>query len=767
MIPPRIHSYAIAAFIFFLPVTLCCGRSLALDQTAAKPSATELSQLIGKAYGGFAKIKEANALGTRNHCKSSAISGISEATNAFECEIIGKGDSLRLETVILGQKNILGFDGKEGWTQVGNWVAPSTDTSVQRMKDELDHGLNALEELDKPDVKLESVASKLVQGKTCPGFKLIPANGKWTIFYADPQSHLVLRTEFMGHDSEQGFAVKQAFEFSDYKAVEGMPTPYRIVEFAGERKKAETTIESIVVDSNISDDLFKMPAESKTGSLDNNPITIPFQYVGNEIIINASINNGPEGKFIVDTGASQTVIDKKCADQIGPYTVSTFNVTTGAKAVPLSYIKMHKINIGSVTVEDCSALVSDLSSFAGAIGQRPAGLIGANILRRFLVAIDYPERKLILANPQSVNVPANAIIIPTSPAFGASALVVSGILNDKHQVNFLVDTGAAFNNLPQTIAAKLGLPKTLAVGQIYGLDGQKLNIGSIKLNKLKLGSYEIKDPVFALHSEPSTAGGLFRAGSMGILGNPVWSKTKLTVDYRNERLILEAPAGMVESERLIAEIRDTERVLLKNKNVEEASRNYARLEKSAHEQGLKAAEALAISGLASCSSKKFLTSKDNQWLAQATTEYDRASKLAVESGDKNVEGEILGQWALLCISAPRSNSDLMQGQALLQKSLAKAPTVANTYAVLGGLMLKANKQAMAKQFIDQALMLDPANWQALWARYQMAETKPEEQKLILSQLGHYYPDFAEVKDKLGKTMKPANTSVKKIPARKK
>lgn len=740
-------------FCFFASQLVCVG---ALAENLKSPS--EFAQLIGDAYGGFSKIKQMKERGTRSKCKASTMSGISDATNQFDCEVIGKGDKLRLEMEILGQKNILGYDGKQGWSQVGDWVCPSPETTVRRLRDELDHGLNALEYLNDRESQLEILPAKSTAGKLCDVLKLTPKNGKWTIFYADPASHLILKSEFMGHDNEQGIEVVESFEYGDYRPVDGVPTPFKVREFAGNKVTSETIIETVAIDDDIKDSLFEMPAETLVSGLNQGQVTVPFEYVGNEIVINARINGGQEGKFIVDSGASQTVLDKKAADEIGPYTVSSFNVTTGAKAVPLCYTKLQKVQIGNLAVENISALVSDLSSFGAAIGHRPSGLIGANILRRFFVTIDYGERKLILSDPNKVVLPEGAICIPTSPVFGATALVVNGLVDNKFSVNFLVDTGAAFNNLPQSLAKKLGIGSTISVGQIYGLDGQRLDIGAVKLKSLKLADFEVPGPVFGLQPETTSAlpgGGLFRAGAMGIIGNPIWSKTILSIDYRNERLIVQLPQDQAKHDKLVAEINECEKLFLKNKNADEATRRYEAIIKSAQEQGQKSAEALAIAGTASCLSSKFTQSKDVRWLDLASREYDRASKLANEARNKVVEGQILGQWAMLCLTAPRSSGDLLSGQVLLQKSLSKAPMVGSTFGALGAAMIKSGKTQLAKQFINQALLLDPANWQALWAKYKLSEMdgKAKDQELVLAQLERYYPDFPQVQEAKAKRIK--------------
>lgn len=739
-----------------LPLVSAYAADGKLASSSPIMSAAELANQLAAAYGGMARIKEMLNRGSRSHGKLNNLSSISTASNVFECEFLSKGNKLRIEMEILGQSRLEAYDGKGGWTQMGDWVSRADKKTVERIAEEMKHGLNALEKLDDPTYKLEVLPQAQVNGKNCDVLKLIPPDGKWTSFFVDPVSKLVQRCEFMGLDSEQGIEAVKTIDYYDYRNILGFPTPFKIVEFLGGKKTQEALLDAVTIDDSINDSIFAMPEESRYSRLGLGPVTIPFEYSGNEIVVSARINNGSDAKFVVDTGASQTVIDKSTAQSLGPVTVHTFNVTAGAKAIPLSYTKLDKMQLGDLSLDNIATLVTDLSSFAAAIGQRPAGLIGANILRRFLVTLDFQDKKLILSDPRNVAVPDGAIVVPTSPVFASTGLVVNGVLDDK-AINFLVDTGAAFNNLPFSLASQFNTGNVLPVGQIHGLDGQKTNIGSIKFKSLKLGSLNISNPVFALQPDKGGTGtGLFTASSMGILGNPVWSRTRLTIDYRNDRIIIELPPDRIKLEQYISEIDDLDRSYLRNKNIDNAADSYNKIMTRAHNEGNKAAEALALAKLSALYGDRFTTLKESRWLDMAAKEYERAAKLAAESRNKVVEGQILAQWAMMYLNAPRSNTDLISAQTLLKKALTRAPMDGNIYAALGSAMLRTGKSPLGIKFIDQALMLDPSNWQALWEKYKILEqdkTKLEDRKLVAAQLNRYYPDFPQVKDLLSKLQK--------------
>lgn len=706
-------------------------------------SAKEVLDAIVTAYGGAEKLKEHRQHPMRSHAIISSSSGISSAANSYECDVLERGDKVRVEMTMLGVPMIVGFDGKNSWQQYGDWVSRASATTTELVCEELKHGLPALVEALDPKAKIQLLPKEALRGKPVDVLKLTTADGRTTTFFADQASHLVLRAEYEGTDPELGTVNLQSIEYDDYRQVAASQEPFKVVHYSGNRKKTETTIKSIDADVVIDDKAFVMPPESEVARVKEAPVVLPFEYSGNEIVIKARINGGAEAKFIVDTGASQSVIDKTAAASLGSHPVSTFSVTAGSKAVPLSYTKLPTLAIGDITLFDIPVLVTDLSN----IGEKPAGLIGANILRRFLVTIDYDEKKLTLADPRSATVPANAATIATKPVFGGTALIVKGQLDNGSAMSFLVDTGASFNNLPQSLAKTVYSGSVLPVGAIYGLDGQKMNIGTLKLKQLKIGSVTVPSPVFTVAPDRNPAQhGLFTASAMGILGNPVWSQFRTTVDYRNERLILEPQAGHDKYMQLLGQLEAADRDYLKSKNADDALKIYEKILVTAQVDQQKAIEALAVSRMAGCYLEKYGKTKDTKWLDLSTREYERANKIANESRNRSVEGQVLGQWALMYLNAPRNYNDVTTAQNLLTKALQKAPMEPSIFAAFGTTLMRVGKKPEAEKLLDRALVLDPANWQALWGKHKLyvEEKKTKEATLVAEQLQHYYPSFPDV-----------------------
>jgi predicted aspartyl protease len=737
------------------PATTKVVAAKAPTPTAAKsaPLAKRPPRLIVddafEAYGGVEKVKRARDRSYVAKGKVTVISGISGGANSFDCIIWGKKDRMRVETMVLGQKSISGYDGTVSWSQTGDWVSKNSATATHRIAEEVKHGFESLLDSLAAGADIESLPPRTVSGDPCEVVRINYKEGPTTIFF-DPVSHLVSRSEFAGDDPEQGHTVVKGFEYSDYRPVEGIPTPYITAEYSGDKKIAQTILDSIAVSKEVADSVFAMPPESSVAALKEGPVTIPFRYSENEILINVRIKD-KEYPFLVDTGASTSVIDKRVAHSLGHGEAATFTITAGGQSLPLTYMTVPAITMGSITLDSISALVTDLSALGLGVKQMPSGIIGANVLKRFLVTFDYPGNKLLLSDPQVVSLPDDAVAIATTPAFGSTAIVVPGKLNGEKTVNFLVDTGAAFNNLPPALAQDFYTGKLLQVGKIAGMDGKPIKMCSLQLDSLQLGSLNIDKPVFATVPSGTAPAGLVNASSMGILGNPLWSQYKVTLDYRNECLIIQPPPGKKLLDETTSSLEKIHRQFLRDKKLDVAAAAYDEVAAGARAAGSKASEALAVSYVAGLNSERYKRDSDVKWIHQGVDEFRQAAELAKQSKNPRVEARVLAGWALIYIaheelmSNPKYPHFLPEARDMLVRATELDPLEPTVYAVLGKASQQVGKNLIAEKLIDQALLLDPDNWLALWTKLLILQQLDQsEVPLVVAQMQRYYGDVPEV-----------------------
>lgn len=733
----------------------CCSNLVYADEAAkertqilasrqgSSQAAKQLAEEIIAAYGGEKVLRQVSEAGSRSKGTLIEYSTLSGAVNSFDCEILSKGEKMRIELNVMGQRLITGYDGKHGWVQQGDQVFEANEITEKRIREEIEHGLLLLLKLKDPDTKLEIVGTKVVANRPCTILQVVSTDGKPTLFYVDKSDHLIRQSQYQGFDTEQGTEAAKVFQYEDYRALDGSFVPYKVTEYSGNTKASETIL-ATSQDADLSDQVFQLPeiAESAIGK--DEVVTIPFEYISNEVIVKAKVNDKDELNFVIDTGATQSVLDKSVAKTLGKCEDSNLTMTTGSGSVNLSYMTIPKIAIGDLTLKDIHFAVADLAAFSQILGQRPSGLIGANILRRFRVTIDYPQRKVILAHPSNVKVGPDSIVIPTKPALGMSGVLIDGEL-DGQKLSFLVDTGAAFNNISSKLAKPILSGSLLPVGSLEGLDGKKVKIGSVRFQTLKLGSITLKQPLFSVAPSDTNPAGIISGGALAILGNPLWRKYCLTIDYKNQRLILDRFQAARDNDDMLTQLH-----ALEIRHLDKPSLNvvgeYKKLLQQIESKNLPAVEAICLADLGLATGDTAEQPNADTTTLKVTNIFKDAQLKAAECQDRSIESQVLAKWATYCLLHTPMSKSAPLARPLLAQAIKSCPTEASAYAATGLLLYRLHNPQLAEQLVDQALMLDPANWQALWLKYDLASNNGRAplKALVLEQLRRYYGDTQRV-----------------------
>ncbi len=105
-----------------------------------------------------------------------------------------------------------------------------------------------------------------------------------------------------------------AVEYSQYRPTGGTLFPIKQIQFKDSVKDTELLVTSASVGQPIEDSLFDRPKQTGRFRLSRS-LTVPFEYADNEIVVKCRVNNSEEVDFLFDTGASDTIIDRRVAAQ--------------------------------------------------------------------------------------------------------------------------------------------------------------------------------------------------------------------------------------------------------------------------------------------------------------------------------------------------------------------------------------------------------------------------------------------------------------------
>jgi predicted aspartyl protease len=112
--------------------------------------------------------------------------------------------------------------------------------------------------------------------------------------------------------------------------------------------------------------------------------------------------NGVKGRFILDTGASNSCVDISLAEKFGLEVEDSETKAAGAGAVGMEtkFSKGNRLRIKDWKYKDFNIVLLDLSHVNEALTEHQAtaihGIIGADVLEKGKAIIDYKKKRLYL-----------------------------------------------------------------------------------------------------------------------------------------------------------------------------------------------------------------------------------------------------------------------------------------------------------------------------------------------------------------------------------
>jgi predicted aspartyl protease len=274
-------------------------------------------------------------------------------------------------------------------------------------------------------------------------------------------------------------------------------------------------------------------------------LKIPFDLSNNLILVQVGVNNSAPFWFIFDTGATNTVIDNQLAKELhlksnGAEQAKGSEGTT--EAVIFKGVSLHLPNIESAN-QTIYGLPID--SFSLLFGRKIGGIIGNDVIKEFVVEVDYTSQIINLYEPQSYRYSGDGEMIPFVIEGKKPFIRASITLEGKNALDgkFLLDTGsdgAVSLNTPfvnrNQLLKSLSKTNQIISGGVGGT--QKSLSGRIK--NMKLGRFTLENPITDFSQ--GTLGDSASAKYGGLIGGEIFRRFKVIFDYSRRRMILEPNA---------------------------------------------------------------------------------------------------------------------------------------------------------------------------------------------------------------------------------
>ncbi|VXD10854.1 aspartyl protease family protein [Marinoscillum sp. 108] len=270
----------------------------------------------------------------------------------------------------------------------------------------------------------------------------------------------------------------------------------------------------------------------------------PFELFGNHLFISLSVDDSEPVDFIFDTGDGLAVIDIDLAKKLNLKTDHQKSKTSAQGTISGALIAHNKVEIGDVKVNDIELYTTNLRHLERTIGRNIDGIIGYDLLKNYVVELNYDEMVMNLYQPdgfayQGAGEAFKFKLVNYIPTIEASVTLNNG---ESYKDYFFINTGAGtsmdFNTFFATkhdVISKTGNHYSYPVA---GLADQETMHYEGRVKKFSVGSFEFDEMPVGISQ--AKHGIQHNKKVAGILGNNLLQRFNITFNYSTSTAYFEA-----------------------------------------------------------------------------------------------------------------------------------------------------------------------------------------------------------------------------------
>jgi len=281
----------------------------------------------------------------------------------------------------------------------------------------------------------------------------------------------------------------------------------------------------------------------------NNSLKIPFDLTGNLILLQARFNDSEPLWFIVDTGATDSVIDSQLAKSLSLKAVGRTVGTGSAGTATAQIFQGNSLKLPNIEASNLTIYGLPIDFLSAPLGRKLSGVIGNDILKQLVFEIDYAAQTLNFYDPESYQYSGAGDVVPITiegyPFIRARIAVGGG---SSLEAKFEIDsgsTGAITFNTPFVDRNRLldSLSKSNQT-RLGGVGGSAVAFSG-RVKSMSVGSFQLQNLVARFSR--ARRGDDASAKYDGLIGGDILRRFKVVFDYSRRRMILEPNAQFAEA----------------------------------------------------------------------------------------------------------------------------------------------------------------------------------------------------------------------------
>ena len=503
-----------------------------------------------EAMGGLERLKAQESL---HFVADFSVSGLSGTMEHWEQHPDKSRTELDLQVVSM----TMGDDGTTAWELDPNGKVRIEQDPGALARREADKRLANYEHLDRDSgaftVALDSFEE--VDGRDCYIVRISSTDGSMErVMYIDA-SDFILRKSIEVRPDDRQFT-----DYSDYREVDGVLHAFRMdmeIQPIMQRQTMVTTL--LEVNVGIDPDMFAPPKESVRDFAfadGGTSAEVPFQFLERHIFLPVLLE-GQEGLWVLDSGASSSVIDRGFAESLG-LKMSGEMIGEGAgNTVDVAFTQLPPFSIDGIEFEEQTVAVIDFVGLFQRIADlEVVGILGYDFLSRFVTRVDYANEMLVFYDPATFEYEGDGVVLdaPLKEGLFTVETTVDGV----HSGRWMLDLGAGGMTFHSPYAKAHDLRSRPGVhGVGFGAGGRIMHYRS-KYDSVEFAGFTLREPrissagynendTSAGYNENDTSAGYdeqvegaFAGGELiGNLGSTLFRHFVLYLDYDGQRVIVE------------------------------------------------------------------------------------------------------------------------------------------------------------------------------------------------------------------------------------
>jgi Aspartyl protease/PDZ domain len=294
--------------------------------------------------------------------------------------------------------------------------------------------------------------------------------------------------------------------------------------------------------------LFYVASIAIAQSATEQPIEIPFRLVENVVWFQVRINNSRPLNFLLDTAASTDVVNWRVAEELDLplFAMRTrANVGAGDGVTETAFAPNVHISLGDTNYQNPRMGVVPLDSISRSFGEPFDGVLGYDLLSRWVVTIDYQQHELVLHSNEAFEYKGSGRIIPLRPSFGVPIATGTLVLDGKeYSGDFIIDAPARGSVTLATpfikgnglLDAMRSSGRRLLETELRGAGGTSRNALG-RVSAFRFAGVTFESPIVGFAN--ATGGAFARRDIAGNIGAEILHHFRVTLDYPHGQLILE------------------------------------------------------------------------------------------------------------------------------------------------------------------------------------------------------------------------------------